>query len=58
MPNDIEETPVDDTEPEPILEVKVINPTPKTKSWNDSKEEFEYDEHEITEDEIKEHGNS
>ncbi len=54
MPNDIEETPVDDTEPTEPLEVKIVNPTPTTKQWNDSYDDFEYDEHNITDEEIKE----
>ncbi len=53
MPNDIEETPVDDTEPTVPLEV--VDKTPKEKSWNDSKEDNEYDDMDITDVEIKEH---
>ncbi len=56
MPNDIEETPVDATEPSEPLEVKITNP--KEKLWNDSQEENEYDEMLITDEEIKEHGNT
>ncbi len=56
MPNDIEETPVDDTEPEPPMEVKVVNKNEK--KWNDSQDENEYDEMRITDEEIKEHGNT
>jgi len=55
VPNDIEEIPVDDTEPTEPLEVKVINPKEEKKQWNDSHEEPEYDEHIITDKEIKEH---
>jgi len=58
VPSDIEETPVDDTEPNPILEVKVVNKPEVKKSWNDSYEDPEYDEHIITDEEIKEHGNT
>ncbi len=53
MPNDIEETPIDDTEPLPPMEVKVINKNEK--QWNDSNEDNEYDEMNITDAEIKEH---
>jgi len=53
VPNDIEEVPVDDTEPP--LEVKVINPKEKITSWNDSNEDNEYDDMAITDKEIKEH---
>ncbi len=56
MPNDIEETPVDETEPLVPLEVKVINKNEK--KWNDSYEDESYDEHKITDDEIKEHGDT
>ncbi len=43
----------DDTEPQP-LEVKIINQPAKLKQWNDSYDDFEYDEHTITDEEIKE----
>ncbi len=54
MPND-EEILTESTEP---LEVKIINKEPKLKVWNDSYEDFEYDEHEISDKEIEEHGNT
>ncbi len=53
MPSDVEEIPTDDTEPQLPLEVKVTNK--KDKQWNDSIENEDYDEHLITEEEIKEH---
>ncbi len=55
MPNEDETTPSDDTETPPI---EVVDKTPKTKQWNDSKEDFEYDEHQITDKEIEEHDNT
>ncbi len=56
MPSDIEEIPIDDTEPLQPMEVKVTNK--KEKQWNDSTDENEYDEMRITDEEIKEHGNT
>lgn len=59
MPNEVDEIidePVDDTEPLQPLEVKIINKNEK--KWNDSNDEPEYDEHIITDEEIKEHGNT
>ncbi len=57
MPNDLDDTPLDD-DTEPSTPLEVVDKTPKDKQWNDSTEDSEYDEHNITEEEIKEHGNS
>ncbi len=67
MPNDDKvvtpssNTETDDIEPSedieiPPMEVKIINKNEK--KWNDSYEDKEYDEHIITDEEIKEHGNT
>jgi len=62
VPNEVdeivEETPADDTESSEPLEVKITNQISKDKQWNDSKDENEYDEMKITDEEIKEHGNT
>ncbi len=58
MPNEDVES--DGTEPLPEdtepLEVKVTNQK-EIKQWNDSYENENYDEHNITDEEIKEHDN-
>ncbi len=56
VPNETDEI-TDEVEETVPLEVKIVQDKKETK-WNDSVEDTEYDEHIITDEEIKEHGNT